>query len=169
MQTCSCYFRGEGIHETDRDTETDLSASTAEKTNIETGVETRIVEKTDTETSTETSKAENTDTETNTETGLTEKTDTEASRKIDDLKLTSTETAIILIVKENPYVTIIQLADMMQMSVSGIRYVMRRLREKGMITRTGSQKKGEWLALNVSLEQAWIKNILLMPVSTALR
>ena len=68
-------------------------------------------------------------TETNT------KTDTE----------TDTEKKILLLISKKPTITIQQMADDSGLSLSGVRYVLKKLREKGTIDREGAQKNGRWI------------------------
>ena len=119
--------------ETDRGTETDLSAHGQKETDTKTGLSASGLKETDTETDTETS--------------------TEKDKQNFQVRLTGTETAIISILRELPYITIIQLAEKMDMSTSGVRYVLRRLRDKGLIGRSGSQKSGKWIVETVPNEQ----------------
>ncbi|HIR44418.1 MAG TPA: winged helix-turn-helix transcriptional regulator, partial [Candidatus Ventrisoma faecale] len=38
-----------------------------------------------------------------------------------------------------------QLADRLGLSYAGIRYVMKKLQERGLLKRIGSTKKGQWI------------------------
>lgn len=59
-------------------------------------------------------------------------------------KLSDTECKIIDLIKDNPLVTQKQLANMLSLSDSGIRYAMRGLKEKGLLQRSGSHRNGVW-------------------------
>lgn len=64
---------------------------------------------------------------------------TNANSKTD---LTITENAIINIIQENPFVTQEQIATNIGLTKNGVRYTMRKLREKGLIIRNGSNRNG---------------------------
>lgn len=51
---------------------------------------------------------------------------------------------IIELLKENPNTTIHQLMDLLQMSESGIKKILRKLKQAGEIRRVGSDKGGHW-------------------------
>ena len=88
--------------------------------------------RTDTETDTETN-------QTNTEKGRTDtETDTEK-------ELTDTESAVIRILLTDSSATIHEIADACDLSVSGVRYVLNKLRDKGIVERIGAQKNGQWI------------------------
>ena len=88
--------------------------------------------RTDTETDTETN-------QTNTEKGRTDtETDTEK-------ELTDTESAVIRILLTDSSATIHEIAEACDLSVSGVRYVLNKLRDKGIVERIGAQKNGQWI------------------------
>ena len=88
--------------------------------------------RTDTETDTETN-------QTNTEKGRTDtETDTEK-------ELTDTESAVIRILLTDSSATIHEIAEACELSVSGVRYVLNKLRDKGIVERIGAQKNGQWI------------------------
>ena len=80
----------------------------------------------------------NTDTETNTETST--KTDRETIG-------TDTETAekILKLMKEEPAITAKMIAKQLELSVSGVRYHINKLKKDGVVEHIGSSKKGTWL------------------------
>ncbi len=59
--------------------------------------------------------------------------------------LPDTERKIVGFILENPGITQKQIAENMGMSKNGIRYVMGRLKEKGILMREGATKKGKWI------------------------
>ena len=59
-------------------------------------------------------------------------------------RLTDTESKILEQIKENPTITQRQLANRLELSDSGVRYAMRELKEKGLLTRVGSNRNGGW-------------------------
>lgn len=58
--------------------------------------------------------------------------------------MTANEKKILNILKKNPLITQNELAAMLGISNSGVRYVMNRLKEKELITRVGSKRNGGW-------------------------
>lgn len=80
----------------------------------------------------------NTNTETNTETST--KTDRETIG-------TDTETAekILRLMKEEPAITAKMIAKQLELSVSGVRYHINKLKKDGGVEHIGSSKKGTWL------------------------
>ena len=48
-------------------------------------------------------------------------------------------------IKNDPSITQKQLADRLGLSYAGIRYVMKKLQERGLLKRIGSTKKGQWI------------------------
>lgn len=76
-----------------------------------------------------------------------EKTGVKTSVKTDvktDLRLTQTEQGILKLVKENPAITQKELAECLGLSNSGIRYARKGLKDKNLLTRTGSRRSGGW-------------------------
>lgn len=59
-------------------------------------------------------------------------------------KLTDAEHKVLDLVQDNPLIMQKELASILDLSDSGIRYVMRGLKEKGLLYRTGSHRKGIW-------------------------
>ena len=77
--------------------------------------------------------------QTNTEKGRTDtETDTEK-------ELTDTESAVIRILLTDSSATIHEIAEACELSVSGVRYVLNKLRDKGIVERIGAQKNGQWI------------------------
>lgn len=72
------------------------------------------------------------------------KTNTKTDAKL-TRKLTQTEQAILSAVKDNPQATLSQLAGQAGISVGGVRYSIRGLKEKGILSRTGSNRNGHWI------------------------
>lgn len=96
------------------------------------------------------SDAIHTDTETNTKTADTDtKTNTKNSgtdRKIDqEIDFGETEKKLLELIREKPGITLDEMASLCDLSLSGVRYALRGLRSKGVITREGSRKKGVWM------------------------
>lgn len=48
------------------------------------------------------------------------------------------------IILKNPEITQDKMAELMGMSKNGIRYVMNKLKNKGILVRVGATKKGKW-------------------------
>ena len=91
---------------------------------------------TDTETSTKTA---DTDTKTNTKnSGTDRKTDQE-------IDFGETEKKLLELIREKPGITLNEMTSLCDLSLSGVRYALRGLRSKGVITREGSRKKGVWM------------------------
>lgn len=57
---------------------------------------------------------------------------------------TKGETKIIAVIQENPFVTKLELAALCNLSLSGIEWNIRKLKERGVLERVGSTKKGYW-------------------------
>lgn len=88
---------------------------------------------------------EETDEETNGETALQNKTNEETGRKNKTASQKSAGEKILEAIKENPYITQIQVANETGLSYSGVRYAMRQSQEDGILKRIGSTKKGQWI------------------------
>ncbi|MDE6673370.1 MAG: putative DNA binding domain-containing protein [Acetatifactor sp.] len=58
--------------------------------------------------------------------------------------LTETEEKIIIAMQENPQIMQVELAGKVNLSVDGVRYVIRKLKAKGMLSRKGSNRYGSW-------------------------
>jgi len=72
-----------------------------------------------------------------------EKTGVKTDKKT-EIRLTETERRILGLVRENPVITQKELAEMLELSNSGIRYAMKGLKEKNLLFRTGSRRNGGW-------------------------
>ncbi len=57
----------------------------------------------------------------------------------------NTRSRILTEIKRNPFITQKQLAEKVGLSYSGIRYAMRQLQDEGILKRSGSTKKGQWI------------------------
>lgn len=58
--------------------------------------------------------------------------------------LSDTEKKVVKIILKNPEITQDKMAELMGMSKNGIRYVMNKLKNKGILVRVGATKKGKW-------------------------
>ncbi len=52
---------------------------------------------------------------------------------------------LLLLLKENPSLTQVELSEMMEMSGRTVQVLMKELLDEGVIERVGSKKKGSWL------------------------
>lgn len=59
--------------------------------------------------------------------------------------LSDTEKKVVELILADSKITQERTADNMKMSKNGIRYVMGKLREKGILRREGATKKGRWI------------------------
>ena len=80
-----------------------------------------------------------TNTETNTETSTETNTEHRAQSETD------TEKEILGLITQNNTITIKEMSAASGLSVSGVRYVLKNLRERGSLEREGSQKRGRWI------------------------
>lgn len=62
-----------------------------------------------------------------------------------DAPLTLHEKNILTAIKTDPYITQDELADMYDLSNSGVRYIMTGLKKRGLLYRAGSKKRGKWV------------------------
>ena len=64
----------------------------------------------------------------------------------DDLfaTLSDTEKKVVRLILKNPEITQDKMAEMIGMSKNGIRYVMKKLKKRGILVRVGATKKGKW-------------------------
>ena len=62
-------------------------------------------------------------------------------------KETSMSKQIIDLMSANPHITIKELAERIGSSISGVKYNINLLKERGRITRKGSTKSGVWIVL----------------------
>lgn len=58
--------------------------------------------------------------------------------------LSDTEKKVVKLILKNPEITQDKIAEIMGMSKSGIRYVMNKLKNRGILVRMGATKKGKW-------------------------
>ena len=79
--------------------------------------------------------------------GTTEKTTEKTTDKL-PIKLTPTEKKILEVVSVNPNITQTQLATHIGITSDGIRYAIKNLKEKGILSRTGSRKNGSWTIID---------------------
>lgn len=63
--------------------------------------------------------------------------------------LSDTEKKVVKLILKNPEITQDKMAELMGMSKNGIRYVMNKLKDKGILVRVGAAKKGKW-SINLS-------------------
>ena len=63
--------------------------------------------------------------------------------------LSDTEKKVAKLILKNPEITQDKMAELMGMSKNGIRYVMNKLKNKGILVRVGATKKGKW-SINLS-------------------
>lgn len=75
------------------------------------------------------------------------KTGTIEERNINSVldTLSSIEKQIVMIMYDNPSITLSQLTLIIGLSKNGIRYNVDKLKNKGIITRVGSNRKGQWI------------------------
>ena len=57
---------------------------------------------------------------------------------------TNTENKLIALIRENPSITLVQMAAETGLSKDGVRYALGKLRSKGIVTRTGKRNEGHW-------------------------
>ena len=62
-----------------------------------------------------------------------------------NIRKTTTAERVVEEIKNDPSITQKQLADRLGLSYAGIRYVMKKLQERGLLKRIGSTKKGQWI------------------------
>lgn len=63
--------------------------------------------------------------------------------------LSDIEKKVAKLILKNPEITQDKMAEVMGMSKNGIRYVMNKLKNKGILVRVGATKKGKW-SINLS-------------------
>lgn len=59
--------------------------------------------------------------------------------------LSDTEKQVVRLILKTPEITQDQMAEIMGMSKNGIRYVMNKLKNRGILMRVGATKKGKWI------------------------
>ncbi len=68
------------------------------------------------------------------------------NKNIDDKpEFSETEQRLLTLIKENPTMTMDEMASHSGLSRAGVQYALNVLRSKGVITREGSRKKGVWM------------------------
>lgn len=60
------------------------------------------------------------------------------------LVLTKTEEKIIRVLQNNPEITQPELAGQIGLSVDGVRYAIKRMKDRGILNRKGSNRNGSW-------------------------
>lgn len=60
-------------------------------------------------------------------------------------KLTATEEKILEAIRENPAITQAQLSEAVGITIDGIRYAVKNLKGKGVLSRSGSRRSGSWV------------------------
>lgn len=75
-------------------------------------------------------------------------TDTNASTKTDIKTRTGTKnksTGMLLrLIRGNPSITLVEMAEKTGLSKSGVRYALGKMREQGLLERVGTRKEGKW-------------------------
>lgn len=132
----------------------DNNASDAIHTDTETGNTSQETDQEKVNTSQETNQEnQNTSIETGAEAVNTSKKDLNTSieknadnKNIDDKpEFSETEQRLLTLIKENPTMTMDEMASHSGLSRAGVQYALNVLRSKGVITREGSRKKGVWM------------------------
>ncbi|MCM1087355.1 MAG: putative DNA binding domain-containing protein [Muribaculaceae bacterium] len=105
----------------------------------------------DKETDKETNKEIKTNKETNKETDKEIKTNKETSIETNKETEASKETSgrIIEIMQESPEISIKEVAEILDISISGVRYHINKMKKRGMLEHQGSTKKGKWIVHEV--------------------
>lgn len=67
-------------------------------------------------------------------------------------KLNNTQMKIIELIRQNPSITLIQIANKLNLSREGIRYNINILKAKNIVSREGSTKNGKWVIKLNNLE-----------------
>lgn len=82
-----------------------------------------------------------------TDTKISRETDTKTGEEtnIETGEEKNAKNILLAEIKRNPVITQKQLAEKVGLSYSGIRYVMRQLQDEGILKRSGSTKKGQWI------------------------
>lgn len=62
-----------------------------------------------------------------------------------EIKISEKQKKIILMLKENPYCTIIEISDKLDVNHSTVERNIKKLRENGIIERVGAKKDGKWI------------------------
>ena len=82
------------------------------------------------------------------ETDTNTKTDTKAGIKTDIKTRTGTKNGsaegLLRLIRGNPSITLVEMAEKTGLSKSGVRYALGKMREQGLLERIGTRKKGKW-------------------------
>ncbi len=62
-----------------------------------------------------------------------------------EIKISEKQKKIILMLKENPYCTIKEISDNLDVNHSTVERNIKKLRENGIIERVGARKDGKWI------------------------
>jgi len=68
----------------------------------------------------------------------------EESKKSDQKSSLKSDQKILKLMKQNKEITIIQICDKLQMSESGVKKVIKKLKDENKLQRVGSLKSGHW-------------------------
>jgi len=71
--------------------------------------------------------------------------DLNTSTKKATKKYNETEEKLIALIRENPTITMLEMASNSGLSRAGVQYTLNKLRDKGIVEREGSKKKGKWI------------------------
>jgi predicted HTH transcriptional regulator len=74
-----------------------------------------------------------------------QKDDRTSAEAYSETELNDREKKLLELIRENPSITMNRMAAVCGLSKSSIRYTLDGLRNRGVITRKGSQKKGLWM------------------------
>lgn len=74
------------------------------------------------------------------------------NKAVDKMKITqeTTQEKIINLIRENPKITQIEMAQKLNLTRDGVSYNIKNLKENGIIERIGSTKNGEWKIKSVN-------------------
>ena len=62
-----------------------------------------------------------------------------------EIKISEKQKKIILMLKENPYCTIKEISDKLEVNHSTVERNIKKLRENGIVERVGARKDGKWI------------------------
>ena len=113
----------------------------SEKPGESSGISSEKFGDTHTITGTEKDAETDTNTKTDTNTNTNTKTDTNTKTYLD----INREDEILNLLQNNPDFTLDELVESTGLSKSGVRYIMRKLRDKGLVDREGTRKNGRWI------------------------
>lgn len=72
-------------------------------------------------------------------------------------KLNDTQIKLLGLIKQNPSITLIQMANKLNLTREGIRYNINSLKNRNIISREGSTKKGKWIIETEQFSQATLQ------------